>query len=113
LIILGSEAPSLHRGRSARDALAYDKEENTCSEDEFVDIDDLDGDNSNSKIAILVVGGGFSSTIGRIKSKRAKGKESWVFTKGSYIIRNGELHWKCNLAPCKLYSLYLYKDILI
>jgi hypothetical protein len=68
-IILGSEAPP-SRGRPALPALASDEEEETCSKDEFLDIDNLEGNTS------LVVGGSFSSSIGRIKAKRVKGKES-------------------------------------
>jgi hypothetical protein len=103
-ILLGSEAPP-SKGLPVRDELVSDEEEKTCSEDDdFPDIDRLNQTN------ISVVGGSFSSTIGRIKSKRVKGKESWVFTKGSCIFRDGELLWKCNQAPCKL--PYIFPDFI-
>jgi hypothetical protein len=73
-ILLGSEAPP-SKGLPTRDELASDKEEKTCFEDnDFPDIDRLNQTN------ISIVGGSFSSTVRRIKSKRVKGKESWVYT---------------------------------
>jgi hypothetical protein len=69
-ILLGSETP-LSKGLPTRDELVSDKEEKTCFEDnDFPDIDRLNQTN------ILVVGGSFSSTIRRIKSKRVKSKKS-------------------------------------
>jgi hypothetical protein len=84
-ILLGSEAPP-SKGLPTRDELASDKEEKTCSDDDFPDIDRLNQTN------ISVVGGSLSSIVGRIKSKRVKSKESWVHTQGSRIFRKGELH---------------------
>ena len=85
-IILGSEAPP-PRGLFRRDELASDKKEKIYSEDnDFPDIDRL------NKANILVVGESFSSNIGRIKSKRIKRKESWVYIKGYRIIRDKTLY---------------------
>jgi hypothetical protein len=69
-ILLGSKAPP-SKGLPTRDKLVSDEEEKTCSkDDDFPDINRLNQTN------ILVVGGSFSSTIRRIKSKRVKGKKS-------------------------------------
>jgi len=69
-ITLGSETAPPRRVQQG-DYTISDKEENSCEEDEFINIDNIEEEN-----ILLVVGGSFSTTNRGLKPKRVKAKES-------------------------------------
>lgn len=93
-IILGSEASITERRRPGGLflGLSDDEQENTNSEDEFVEID------PNESRLPSVIGGSFSTTSRGIKPKRVKSIRSWIWDHGFKITRKNVEYWKCKLC---------------